>query len=189
LAFSYRVLLSKGTPGGVDVTSDSPAVFLELREAGEGPGRYRLEVVPRDDLPVGPFQTHATLWLRVPQGDPVIVRVLPIRGHVVNAVQAYPSPLTLGMVEVGTRVSEIIHFSSRLGQKFDILMVENESSEIEVELESSGTEKEPSFRITTSTLQPGWNQRQLKFHVLTETGDLEIVPLTVSAYGIDPKAR
>jgi hypothetical protein len=75
--------------------------------------QYHIELNPNPELPVGPIRGEIRLTPTMPGGDALPRLVVPVTGHVVQAVVADPSSIVFGSRPVGATVEQTFTLRAR----------------------------------------------------------------------------
>lgn len=164
----------------VEVVPDPPVVSARVDE--EGPGRYRLVVSPRADLPVGPFRSTVAVRAVTPDGAAHPAAPLEVSGEVGSAARVFPRVTHLGEVPApGEATAEV---TVRLpGGGWEVGRVEAGTPGAEVRAVGPGPDGGAVYRITQPVTAPGDGRAEVWFVVRTPAGGWDTVPAEVRWFG------
>lgn len=172
--------------------SEALVNVVRLDEAGK---RFRVDVAPRETLPVGEFKFRVELTALRAEGDKLPPLGVDVLGVVVEDVEITPFTVSFGAIKAGTEPEEMVVLTSRTGTPFEVLGVEvsrtpaedrpsrdqDDSNRVEIELVSAAA-GEWRYRVKIYADKAGACQRTVYFTVRTKLGG-ETFRISLSVLG------
>ena len=164
----------------VEAVPDSPAVAARVEE--DGPGRFRVVVSPRPDLPVGPFRSTVAVRAVTPDGAAHPAAPVEVSGAVGSPVRVFPRITHLGEVSVpGEAAAEV---TVRLpGEGWEVGRVDAGTEGVEARPVGPGPDGGTVYRITQPVAVAGDGRAEVWFVVRTPAGAWHTVPAEVRWFG------
>ncbi len=150
----------------------------------ENDERWEVNVSPLSEkLPVGPFSFDVLLD-PISQTEGRLPAVhLPVKGRVVDDIQADLSDVLLGERSIGEKGEGVVTLRSSKGQHFHIERIElpsgTSAQEIKPQLPTRRT-----FQIVKLISKQGDDRALVRFIVKTASGETIVVPVGVASYGV-----
>lgn len=166
---AVRVLSHAGEMDTVIVQCKPPLGMATVSKAGaQG---FRIDVVPSPDLPLGPFAFDVVLEGRTCSPQMPLVGSLPVRGIVVDDVEAVGAPVMLGLRNEGEVVSATVLLRSRSGRSFDVVKVAVATDDISIEKVPGGSDIQQNYRLTWRIIREGPESSKVVFHIGGANGE------------------
>jgi len=85
----------------------NPLISVNVQQSASVPGQYEIKIMPENKLPAGEFHFDILLKPTRPQGEALPELTIPVRGFVVEDVQAAPAWLLFGIKPIGQTVTAL----------------------------------------------------------------------------------
>jgi hypothetical protein len=163
--------------------SDSGFFTTTVNRDATNPRRFRLDVQPSTDVPVGNFK-HTVRLQAVTHGDMKFPCALTIVGRAMDAVGLVPESITFGAEKLGSKFHETVLVRSQIGENFAIEAIDTSGTAgIEFEIGRKRADGTQALRICFEVKQLGRQEHTIHVKGKWQQGSLDL-PLLVRYQGI-----